>query len=170
MIRSMLYATDLGLYAPYVMQHALALARTFKADLDVIHVVEPIGLFAESVLQSYLDETALSEWQSKGLSTVMATIEQRVLDSFREVEDYLVQLRVLEQEAVLQQQALDAARESLRLIENQYKAGTVDFNSVVNVQATALNNERSTLSLLGSRLTASVQLIAALGGGWQQEE
>ncbi|WP_330211512.1 universal stress protein [Pseudomonas sp. AM4(2022)] len=84
MIRSMLFATDLGLYAPYVMQHALALARTFKADLYVIHVVEPIGLFAESVLQSYLDETALSEWQSKGLSTVMATIEQRVLDSFRE--------------------------------------------------------------------------------------
>lgn len=84
MIRSMLFATDLGLYAPYVMQHALALARTFKADLHVIHVVEPIGLFAESVLQSYLDETALSEWQSKGLSTVMATIEQRVLDSFRE--------------------------------------------------------------------------------------
>ena len=84
MIRSMLFATDLGLYAPYVMQHALALARTFKAELYVIHVVEPIGLFAESVLQSYLDEAALSEWQSKGLSTVMATIEQRVLDSFRE--------------------------------------------------------------------------------------
>jgi outer membrane protein TolC len=38
---------------------------------------------------------------------------------------------------------------------------------VVNVQATALNNERSNLTLLGSRLTASVQLIAALGGGWQ---
>ena len=74
---------------------------------------------------------------------------------------------MLEQEEVLQQQALDAARESLRLIENQYRAGTVDFNSVVNVQATALNNERSNLTLLGSRLTASVQLIAALGGGWQ---
>ena len=82
MIRSMLYATDLGLYAPYVMQHALALARTFKADLYVIHVVEPIGLFAESVLQSYLDEKALSEWQSQGLTTVMATIEQRVLEGF----------------------------------------------------------------------------------------
>ncbi len=92
---------------------------------------------------------------------------QAVLDSLREVEDYLVQLRVLEQEAVFQQQALDAARESLRLIENQYRAGAVDFNSVVNVQATALNNERSNLTLLGSRLTASVQLIAALGGGWQ---
>ncbi|QHG23203.1 MULTISPECIES: universal stress protein [unclassified Pseudomonas] len=84
MIRSMLYASDLGVYAPYVMQHALAMARTFKADLYVIHVVEPIGLFAESVLQTYLDEQALSEWQSQGLDTVMANIEQRMLDSFRE--------------------------------------------------------------------------------------
>jgi NodT family efflux transporter outer membrane factor (OMF) lipoprotein len=99
----------------------------------------------------------------------VAQYRQAVLDSFREVEDYLVQLRVLEQESEVQQQALDAARESLRLIENQYRAGTVDFNSVVNVQATALSNERSSLTLLGSRLTASVQLIAALGGGWQLE-
>ncbi|WP_416423310.1 universal stress protein [Pseudomonas sp. App30] len=84
MIRSMLYATDLGLYAPYVMQHALALARTFKADLYVIHAVEPMGLFAESVLQSYLDEPTLNELHSEGLSTMMAGIEHKVLDGFRE--------------------------------------------------------------------------------------
>jgi nucleotide-binding universal stress UspA family protein len=84
MIRSMLYATDLGLYAPYVMQHAVELARTFSADLHVIHAVEPMGLFAESVLQSYLDEQALNDFHSQGLNTVMASIEQRVLDSFRE--------------------------------------------------------------------------------------
>jgi hypothetical protein len=42
------------------------MARTFKAELYVIHVVEPIGLFAESVLQSYLDEQALSEWHQPG--------------------------------------------------------------------------------------------------------
>lgn len=84
MIRSMLYATDLGLYAPFVMQHALELARTFNADLHVVHAVEPMGLFAESVLQSYLDEQSLNEFHRLGLSTVMANIEQRVLDSFRE--------------------------------------------------------------------------------------
>ncbi|AHL33014.1 universal stress protein UspA [Pseudomonas brassicacearum] len=84
MIRSMLYATDLGLYAPYVMQHALALARTFEAELYVVHAVEPMGLFAESVLQSYLDEQALNEFHRQGLNTVMANIEHRVLDSFRE--------------------------------------------------------------------------------------
>ncbi|VVM88644.1 hypothetical protein PS645_02655 [Pseudomonas fluorescens] len=84
MIRSMLYATDLGLYAPLVMQHALTLARTFNADLYVVHAVEPMGLFAESVLQSYLDEQALNDFHSQGLNTVIANIEQRVLDSFRE--------------------------------------------------------------------------------------
>ncbi|AZC19852.1 MULTISPECIES: universal stress protein [Pseudomonas] len=84
MIRSMLYATDLGVYAPYVMQHALELARTFNADLHVVHAVEPMGLFAESVLQSYLDEQSLNEFHRQGLNTVMANIEQRVLDSFRE--------------------------------------------------------------------------------------
>jgi NodT family efflux transporter outer membrane factor (OMF) lipoprotein len=98
----------------------------------------------------------------------VAEYRQAVLDSFREVEDNLVQLRVLEQEAVVQQEALDAARESLRLIENQYRAGTLDYNSVVNVQASALNNARSILDLQASRLLASVQLIKALGGGWEE--
>ena len=76
MIRSILYATDLGLYASYVLQHALAMSRSFKADLYVVHAVEPMGLFAESVLQSYLDEQALNEFHSQGLNTVIASIEQ----------------------------------------------------------------------------------------------
>ncbi|MCY1440400.1 Outer membrane protein OprJ [compost metagenome] len=96
----------------------------------------------------------------------VASYRQTVLDGFREVEDYMVQLDVLEEESAVQQEALDAAREALRLTSNQYKAGTVDYTSVVTTQTTALNNERTVLSLLGNRLTASVQLIAALGGGW----
>jgi nucleotide-binding universal stress UspA family protein len=84
MIRSMLYATDLGLYAPYVLQHALVLARTFKAELHVVHVVEPMGLFAESVLQSYLTADALKELHSEGVNTVIDGIEASVLASFRE--------------------------------------------------------------------------------------
>lgn len=84
MIKTILYATDLGLYAPYVLQHALNLARTLKAELYVVHAVEPMGLFAESVLQSYLDEKTLQELRSKGLSNVMSSIEQRVLEGFRD--------------------------------------------------------------------------------------
>jgi nucleotide-binding universal stress UspA family protein len=84
MIRSILYATDLGLYAPYILQHALALTRSFNASLYVVHAVEPMGLFAESVLQTYLDEERLKELRTNGLSTVMASIEQRVLEGFRD--------------------------------------------------------------------------------------
>ncbi|WP_296257355.1 MULTISPECIES: universal stress protein [unclassified Pseudomonas] len=84
MIRSMLYASDLGLQAPYVLQHALALARTFKAELHVIHVVQPMGLFAETVLQSYLAEDVLRELHSDGINTVIEGIEFRVLAGFRD--------------------------------------------------------------------------------------
>lgn len=84
MIRSMLYATDLGLYAPFVMQHALALARTFKAELYVVHAVEPLGLFAESVLQTYLGKDALRDLQSQGVNTLLEAIERKVLDGLRD--------------------------------------------------------------------------------------
>ena len=84
MIRSILYATDLGLYAPYVLQHALVMARSFDARLYVVHVVEPMGLFAESVLQTYVEEDRLKELRSNGLETVMSNIEQRVLEGFRD--------------------------------------------------------------------------------------
>lgn len=99
----------------------------------------------------------------------VAQYRQTVLDGFREVEDYLSQLKVYDQEAQVRAEALAAARESLRLTGNQYKAGLIGYLDVVNVQTTALSNERSVLGLLQSRLVASVQLIAALGGGWDAQ-
>lgn len=96
----------------------------------------------------------------------VAQYRQTVLSGFQEVENYLSQLKVYEDEAVVRQQALDAARQSLRLTTNQYRAGVIGYLDVVTVQATALSNERTVLALLQSRLIASVQLIAALGGGW----
>ncbi len=84
MIRSMLYATDLGLYAPFVMQHALALARTFKAELYLVHAVEPLGLFAESVLQTWLGEDAFRDVQGQGVNTLLEAIERKVLDGLRD--------------------------------------------------------------------------------------
>lgn len=120
-------------------------------------------LFDGGLISSQVDQA------EAGYDKTVADYRQTVLDGFREVEDYLVQLSVLERESQVQQQAVDAARESLRLVLNQYKAGTVEFTDVVSVQTTALSNERNQLTLQGSRLTASVQLIAALGGGWDGE-
>lgn len=96
-----------------------------------------------------------------------AAYRQSVLTALREVEDYLVQLRVMADEQQVQRRALESARESLRLTRNQYEAGLVDYLSVAVVEATALASERNAISLLGNRLIASVQLVTALGGGWE---
>jgi outer membrane protein TolC len=56
------------------------------------------------------------------------------------------------------------------LTVNQYSAGVVSYLNVINAQTTALTNERTAVNVLGRRLTASVALIQALGGGWSAEE
>ncbi len=100
----------------------------------------------------------------------VANYRQSVLTAFQEVEDNLVALNVLEQEAQLQDAAVKSARESVAITTNQYKAGTVSYINVVNVQTIALTNERTALTILGNRLTAAVLLVKALGGGWHATE
>ena len=99
----------------------------------------------------------------------VATYRQIVLGAFQDVEDNLAALRLLEQEAQVQNEAVIAARLSVELTLNQYKAGTVSYLTVVTVQTTLLTNERTALGLLGRRLTAAAQLVRALGGGWTVE-
>jgi len=99
----------------------------------------------------------------------VARYRQTTLQAIGEVEDALVQLNVLAEEIVVQREALAASQDSLKLTENQYQAGMVDYLAVSSAQTIALNSERSLLNLLGMQLTASVQLISALGGGWLME-
>jgi NodT family efflux transporter outer membrane factor (OMF) lipoprotein len=91
---------------------------------------------------------------------------QTVLSSLEQVEDEIVTLRVLEQQAVVEDAAVKAAREAETLTLNQYKAGTVPYSSVITAQTTRLNSEETALGVLSSRLQASVAMIQALGGGW----
>jgi len=97
----------------------------------------------------------------------VASYRQTVLTGFQEVEDNLAALRILEEEAKVQADAVRAAREAVALATNQYKAGTASYLDVVTLQAAKLNNERTEVVILGQRLSAAVQLIKALGGGWQ---
>lgn len=99
----------------------------------------------------------------------VARYRQTTLQAIGEVEDALVQLSVLAEEIVVQREVLAASQDTLRLTENQYQAGMVDYLAVTNAQTIALNSQRTLLNLLGTQLTASVQLISALGGGWQME-
>lgn len=98
----------------------------------------------------------------------VATYKQTVLTAFQDVEDNLAALRILEQEAAVQHEALLAARQAVTLVTNQYKAGTVSYVNVITAQATALSAELTSLNILNRRMAASVLLAKALGGGWDE--
>lgn len=102
-----------------------------------------------------------------GWQAAVASYRQTVLTGFREVEDALATLRILAAESIVQQRAVAAARRSLTLTMNQYRAGTLAYLGVVVVQAQALAAESSAIDVQGRQLAASVALIRALGGGWQ---
>jgi len=95
-----------------------------------------------------------------------ATYRQTVLAAFQAVEDNLAALRILEEEARVQDGAVEFAQQSVTVLTNQYKAGTVSYLNVITAQTTALTNERVAIGILGSRMSDTVLLIEALGGGW----
>jgi NodT family efflux transporter outer membrane factor (OMF) lipoprotein len=96
----------------------------------------------------------------------VANYRQSVLTTFQSVEDQLLALHTLQDEAVAAEAAADAARQSAQVALEQYKAGTVAFTSVIVANQTYLNSQQTVLNVQQSRLVASVALIAALGGGW----
>ena len=100
----------------------------------------------------------------------VANYRQSVLVGIQQVEDNLATLRVLAHQAEVQNRAVELARQAEQLTLNSYKAGVVDYTSVVQAQATALSSEQSALTIRQSRLIASISLIAALGGGWTTAE
>ncbi|MCY7387035.1 MAG: efflux transporter outer membrane subunit [Burkholderiales bacterium] len=113
---------------------------------------------------------ALTDQAIASYDQTVATYRQTVLEAFQDVEDNVAALRILEQEAKVQAEAVRAARESVTLTLNQYKAGTVSYLSVVTVQTALLSNERTSVGLLGRRLSATVALVRALGGGWSASD
>jgi NodT family efflux transporter outer membrane factor (OMF) lipoprotein len=100
----------------------------------------------------------------------VASYRQTVLSGFEQVEDQIATLRILEQQAVVEESAVKAAREAEALTLNQYKAGTVPYSSVITAQTTRLSAEETALTVLSNRLQASVALIQALGGGWNEKD
>jgi len=95
-----------------------------------------------------------------------AAYRQSVLTAFQQVEDNLSTLRVLEQESAVTDQAVKSATRSVDVTTAQYKGGTVNYLSVIQVQTIALADQKSAVDLRTRRMAASVALIQALGGGW----
>jgi NodT family efflux transporter outer membrane factor (OMF) lipoprotein len=100
----------------------------------------------------------------------VASYRQTVLTAFQQVEDELAALRILEQEAQADDEAVRAAQQSLDIVNAQYTAGTTNYLQVIISQTTVLQNQRSAIDVVTRRLTASVLLIEALGGGWDASQ
>jgi NodT family efflux transporter outer membrane factor (OMF) lipoprotein len=96
-----------------------------------------------------------------------AVYRQAVLLAFREVEDQLAALRILDDEATIQRRAVDAAERSLVQATNRYRGGLANYLEVTSAQNAALVNQRTAVGILTRRMNASVLLMKGLGGGWQ---
>lgn len=96
----------------------------------------------------------------------VANYRQTVLTAFQQVEDNLAALRVLENEESAEDAAVKAAQDALNISTYQYKAGTTDYLTVITEQAILLGDQVQAVNILTRRMTASVLLVEALGGGW----
>jgi len=108
--------------------------------------------------------------QRAAYDATVANYRQAVLTAFQQVEDNLAALRILEQEAAAEDAAVANAQESLSISTDQYKAGITTYLQVIIAQAVALQDERTAVDILTRRMTASVLLIEALGGGWDASQ
>jgi NodT family efflux transporter outer membrane factor (OMF) lipoprotein len=120
---------------------------------------------AETLFDAGRRHAVVAEEQAAYDATV-ANYRQTVLVAFQQVEDNLATLRILEQEAAKVQDTIQAADRALTVSTAQYKAGTTTYLTVITEQAALLNAQDVATQLLTRRLTASISLIQALGGGW----
>ncbi|OLC99880.1 MAG: RND transporter [Acidobacteria bacterium] len=109
---------------------------------------------------------AQTQFAKAGYDASVAAYRDTVLNAFREVQDDVTGLTVLDQAIRSQQQAVDAARRTLDIATSRYVGGLVSYLDVVNAQQNLLNNEQELAVIRGQRLVSSVLLIKALGGGW----
>jgi outer membrane protein TolC len=95
---------------------------------------------------------------------------QTVLSAFQEVEDNMAALRILQAEAQTEDVAVGAARHSVELSITRYRGGVTSYLEVTTAQSAALTDEVTAVTILTRRMTASVLLIKAIGGGWDASQ
>lgn len=106
------------------------------------------------------------EYARSAYQETVANYRETALTAFQQVEDALSGLTTLAAAYESQQRAVADAERSLQLANARYTGGLVTYLDVITAQETALSNEREQTQLLGQRMTTSVYLIKALGGGW----
>ena len=124
---------------------------------------------SETVYDGGLRRATVNQYTATYNSNV-AAYRQSVLVAFEQVEDSLAAVRILSQQILRQQEAVESSRTFLRLESTRYEAGIDPYIDVVTAQTTLLSNRQSLTNLQVQEMTASVQLIEALGGGWDRSQ
>jgi NodT family efflux transporter outer membrane factor (OMF) lipoprotein len=135
----------------------------------------PSGLWSvgASALVTVFDvgrRRAVTDEAIQGYDYAVANYRQAVLAGFQQVEDSLAALRILEEEATVQNAAVQASEASLDLSNIRYRGGVTSYLEVTTAQTAALADEVTAVNLLGRRMANTVLLIQALGGGWDRSE
>jgi NodT family efflux transporter outer membrane factor (OMF) lipoprotein len=137
-------------------------ANLFRAS----SLVYSLGPALAQTFFDYGRRRGLSDEAVANYDAAAANYRQTVLDAYQQVEDNLVALRVLADEATQQHQATVSAQEAQQIFNNRYVGGVDTYLQVITAQTTALNNERNDIDIMRRRMDATVLLIKALGGGW----
>jgi NodT family efflux transporter outer membrane factor (OMF) lipoprotein len=124
---------------------------------------------AQTLFDAGLRRATVQQYQATFMATV-ATYRQTVLTAFEQVENNLAALRILSREIEQQDAAVASADRTLRLATARYRAGIDPYLNVITAQTTLLANQQAAVSLRAQQMTASVQLIEALGGGWDTSQ
>jgi NodT family efflux transporter outer membrane factor (OMF) lipoprotein len=124
---------------------------------------------SETLFDGGLRRATMQQYRGNYEETI-ANYRQDVLTAFQQVEDTLASLRILSQEVQEQDEAVTSAQRNLKIATDRYRLGLDPYLNVITAQTALLSNQQTTVNLKMERMTSSVQLIEALGGGWDASQ
>jgi len=120
---------------------------------------------SETIYDGGLRRATVEQYRAQYDETV-ANYRNTVLTAFQQVEDNLAALRILSQEIEQQDVAITSAQRSLTLATERYRLGIDPYLNVITAQTALFSNQQTAVTLRTTQIVDSVQLVEALGGGW----
>ena len=127
------------------------------------------GSASETVFDAGLRRATVAQYTAQ-FNADVASYRQTVLTAFQQVEDFIATLRVVSDQINRESQAIEAAQRYLNIATARYQTGLDPYLNVMTAQLTLLSNQQTQVTLRINEMTAAVELVQALGGGWNVSE